>query len=215
MVDAEGERTFLVCSRAAAHTTLRTEEIDPHTIANAAWLHTSGTSLTEAPSRDAILHAMTLARGFGVPVSLDVNVHRRDAALSPPFCAAVEKAITLADMVLGSAEEVASFAPAVTIEASAQTLAGDERTVIARLGSQGALAVSSTGIVSVPAFPTRIVDTVGAGDAFDAGFIAARAAGTDIETALRWGNAAAALKIARPGARGLPSRAEVEELLHG
>lgn len=215
VVDAEGERTFFTCSQGAAHTKLRPEEIDPDAIASAAWLHTSGTSLAEAPLRDAILHAMSLARSLDVPVSLDVNVCLGDEAVPAPFRVAVENAVSLADVLLGSAEEIVSLAPASSTEASARALAGRERTVVARLGPKGALAASSAGVISVPAFPTQVVDAVGAGDAFDAGFIAARVAGLDIETALRWGNAVAALKVARPGARGLPSRAEVEGLLNG
>ena len=215
IVDAEGERTFFTCSQGAAHTKLTPEEIDSDTIAGAAWLHTSGTCLAETPSRDAILYAMALARELGVPVWLDVNVCLNREISPAPFRAALERAVSLAEVVLGSAEEVTSFAPASSTEASAQSLAGGGRTVVARLGSKGALAASLAGMVVVPAFPTQVVDTVGAGDAFDAGYIAARIAGLDIETALRWGNAVAALKIARPGARSLPRRAEVERLLHG
>ncbi|MBN1563656.1 MAG: carbohydrate kinase, partial [Anaerolineae bacterium] len=54
---------------------------------------------------------------------------------------------------------------------------------------------------------------LGAGDAFNGGFIAARLAGCPVAEALRWGNAVAALKIGQPSARGLPSRTEVEQLL--
>jgi sugar/nucleoside kinase (ribokinase family) len=215
IIEADGERTFLVCSQGAAHTRLRPDEIDPDAIASASWLHTSGTCLAESPTREAVLHAMTLAGEFHVPVSLDVNVRFKDIIGSASFCAAVQKALSSADVVLGSAEELVPFAPAASIEASARALAGKDRTVIVRLGPDGALAASSAGVLIAAAFPTPVVDTVGAGDAFDAGFIAARLTGLDVETALRWGNAVAALKIARPGARSLPSRREVEGLVNG
>lgn len=215
VVDAEGQRTFFACAQGAAHTQLRPEEIDPDAVASAAWLHTSGVCLVEMPSRDAVLHAMTLARDQGVPVSLDVNLRLEGDVFPEPFRAAVEQAVFLADVILGSVEELALLVPAPSTEESVRALAGGERTVVARLGSAGALAVSTDGRkVAVPAFPTEVVDTLGAGDAFDVGFIAARVEGLDVETALRWGNAVAALKIARPGARALPTRVEVESLLH-
>ena len=214
VVDAEGERTFFTCSQGAAHTKLTLEEMDPRVIGNALWLHTSGTCLAEAPSQDAILHAMALARDLGVPVSIDVNICLERELISASFRQALERAVLLADVVLGSADEISSLAPASTVEASARALTSENRTVVARLGPEGALAASPAGVVAAPAFPTRVVDTVGAGDAFDAGFIAARVAGFGMEMAVRWGNAVAALKVGRPGARGLPSRAEVEELLH-
>ncbi|MEL7674974.1 MAG: PfkB family carbohydrate kinase, partial [Chloroflexota bacterium] len=58
-----------------------------------------------------------------------------------------------------------------------------------------------------------VVDTLGAGDAFNGGYIAARLAGLGEVDAVRWGNAVAALSITRSGARGTPRRAEVEAFL--
>jgi len=214
VVDGEGQRTFFSCAHDAAHTKIRPEEIGPEVVAGAAWLHTSGVCLVERPVRDAVLHAMAMARDQGVPISLDVNLRLEGDVFPVPFREALERAMSLADVVLGSVEELGLLAPALSVKASARALAGGERTVVARLGPEGALAASPTGPFIVPAFPTEVVDTLGAGDAFDVGFIAARVEGLDIEGALRWGNAVAALKIARPGARGLPSRAEVEDLLH-
>ena len=59
---------------------------------------------------------------------------------------------------------------------AARSLIHDERLVIARLGPDGAIACSANGEVVVPGFVVEVVDTVGAGDAFNAGFIAARLA---------------------------------------
>ena len=63
---------------------------------------------------------------------------------------------------------------------------------------------------------TGAIDPVGAGDAFCAGFIAARLDGGDTETALRWGNACAAACIAVEGdAEAFPSRPELMGMLAG
>ncbi|MFC2095049.1 carbohydrate kinase family protein [Candidatus Bipolaricaulota bacterium] len=65
-----------------------------------------------------------------------------------------------------------------------------------------------------PAFSTQVVvDTLGASDAFNGGFIAACLAQADVRQAATWGNATAALKIARAGARGLPSLSDLKKLL--
>lgn len=213
VVDAEGERTFFACARSAAHTMLRCEEMDPALFAPAIWVHTSGLCLVEEPSREAMLCAMGMARDRGIPVSLDVNLRLEGDVFPPPFRVAVEEAMARADVVLGSASELALLAPASSPAETARVLAEGRRTVVARLGARGALAVCGAQVVSAPAFPTRVVDMLGAGDAFDAGFIAARVQGMDLAQALRWGNAVAALKIARPGARGLPTREEVERLV--
>jgi fructokinase/2-dehydro-3-deoxygluconokinase len=70
-------------------------------------------------------------------------------------------------------------------------------------------------VVHVPAFPATVVNTVGAGDAFNGGFIAARLEGRSLREALRWGNAVAALKIQGDSARALPTCADVQALLAG
>ena len=69
----------------------------------------------------------------------------------------------------------------------------------------------------VPRSPlTGAVDPIGAGDAFCAGFIAARLEGSDIETGLRWGNACAAACIAVKGdVEAFPSRPELLGMLAG
>lgn len=213
VVDGEGERTFFGCGREAAHTKIRLEEIDSETVAEAAWLHTSGICLIEGSSPNAILHAMTLAKAQGTYTSFDVNLRLDGDFFPEPYRMVVERAISLADVVLASVEEAALLAPASTIESSACALANSEGIVVVRLGAAGALAVSKAGMIPAPAFPTQVVDTLGAGDAFDAGFITACIKGLDVEAALQWGNAVAALKIARPGSHSLPRLGEVEQFM--
>ena len=69
----------------------------------------------------------------------------------------------------------------------------------------------------MPAFQVeRIVDSVGAGDAFNAGFIAARLLGLDEEEAARWGHGAAVHVLGVRGDwEGLPTRAELQAFLAG
>ena len=58
-----------------------------------------------------------------------------------------------------------------------------------------------------------VIDTLGAGDAFNGGFISARLAGRNLSDSVRWGNATAALKLGKTGARGLPTRQTLLEFL--
>ncbi len=79
--------------------------------------------------------------------------------------------------------------------------------VVIRLGARGSLAVGATGEARAPARRVRALDTTGAGDAFNAAFIAARLRGLDIERALRDGNAVAARAVQGAGGiAGLPRR---------
>ncbi|CAN5769599.1 ribokinase [soil metagenome] len=85
--------------------------------------------------------------------------------------------------------------------------------VIVTLGEAGVVwAGASRG--EREAFPVDVRDTTGAGDAFCGAFVAARATGADVETAIAFAAAAGALAVGREGAiPSLPSRAEIEALL--
>jgi sugar/nucleoside kinase (ribokinase family) len=223
LVNPSGERWIVVWPpERGADLRLRPEDVDLAWMAGTAWLHTTGMCLRASPVREAVLHGMALAREAGASVSLDLNLRVELWGLDHETRQIVERAIQLSDVVLGSGpEEIALLAGLEDVEAAARAMCDGERVAVARLGADGALAAVPTSassaepaeIVHAPAFPTSVVDTLGAGDAFDAGFVAACLAGGDMREALRWGNAVAALKIGRPGARGTPSRVELDAVV--
>lgn len=180
----------------------------------ATWLHVSGICLRVAPARDAVLAAMEEARLKGVPVSFDLNLRLENWGWDDDFAATVEAAVDNSDVVLGAAsDEVGALAGTTDPIAAAASLAGHDRVVVARLGADGAVASSPGGSVMVPGFVVPVVDTVGAGDAFNAGFIAARLRGLDISGAVVWGNAVAGLTVSGRGARSTPELTVVEALI--
>lgn len=88
-------------------------------------------------------------------------------------------------------------------------------TVVVTLGEKGALLHGRGRSVVVPAVSAGpVVETTGAGDAFNGGFATALARGEDANVAVRYGCATAGLSVTRAGAApSMPSRAEVERLL--
>jgi len=95
-------------------------------------------------------------------------------------------------------------------ETEAPTVAGARGTLVLTLGERGA----RIGDENVPAFPARVVDTTGAGDAFSAAFAVALAEGVSDLDAVRWGCAAGAHMVEHDGVvPGLPTRAQLEERL--
>jgi len=83
------------------------------------------------------------------------------------------------------------------------------------LGEAGALLHTRTRSILIPAFRAGpVVETTGAGDAFNGGFAAALARGLDPEAAARFGSATAGISVTRPGtAPSMPRLAEIETLL--
>jgi fructoselysine 6-kinase len=84
--------------------------------------------------------------------------------------------------------------------------AGIERVVLTQ-GARGAKAFDRNGVTSIGIQETRVVDTLGAGDGFITGFIAARSAGADLAECLRIASVTGALACTRRGAFGYPVEA--------
>jgi ribokinase len=80
------------------------------------------------------------------------------------------------------------------------------RNVVVTLGRQGALILTDDLDQMVPAVPVDVVDTTGAGDAFNSGFAVALAEGRDIVAAVRFGVVCGALACTRLGV--IPSLAQ-------
>jgi 2-dehydro-3-deoxygluconokinase len=184
----------------------------------ARWLHVTGiTPALSDGAGEAIDRALGHARRDGATVSLDINLRRR--LWSDERAAEVLRPLaSRVDVVFGGADEAAVVAgddggP----EASAAHLLDlGPSCVVIKLGAEGALAQEAghRAIRQPPVSVPVVVDPVGAGDAFCAGFIAARLEGLDIGRALELAGACGAAAIAALGdLAGLPERAEVDRLL--
>jgi sugar/nucleoside kinase (ribokinase family) len=215
VIEPNGERLVLVWPQeGGAHFHLRKDAINRSLLGSATWLHTTGMCLRASPARGAILHAMELARKEGLCVSLDLNLRLESWGLDDTTRRSFERAIELCDVLFGSAEEeILPIAGEESVEAAIIKLSEGKRTVVARGGKLGAWVAANGERFHVPAFHAAVVDTLGAGDAFDGGFIAASLEEVGVREATRWGHAAAAYKIRHVGARGLPSRDDVEHIL--
>jgi len=84
--------------------------------------------------------------------------------------------------------------------------------VVVKAGTPGAYLASAQGLVHVPGFAVATIDTVAAGDSFNAGLAFALDRG-DVPEAVRFANAVAALSTTKPGAQGAMPRLEVVERL--
>ncbi len=189
---------------------------------SARWLHLTGiTPALSASARAATIRARDLARTAGLTISLDINLRRRlwsDEEAAP----VLRELAAGVDVVLGSDDELALLAglepDAVPEDLVATVTRLGPSTAVAKLGADGALALEAgaTPIHEAAITVRTVVDPVGAGDAFCAGFIAGRLDGTDLATALQMGNGCGALAVAASGDQaGLPDREELARLLGG
>lgn len=100
-------------------------------------------------------------------------------------------------------------------EAAAILLKRGARNVVITLGGQGAYFANAIQRSWIPAFTvSNVIDTTGAGDAFNGAFSVAIAEGVEPINAVRFGCACGALSITKKGtAPSMPTRAEIEQLL--
>jgi ribokinase len=86
--------------------------------------------------------------------------------------------------------------------------------VIITMGAKGALVLTDSMAYVIDPIKVKVVDTTGAGDAFNGGLAAALAEGRDIMHAVEFANATAALSVTKVGtAPAMPYRNEIEHLL--
>ncbi len=117
-----------------------------------------------------------------------------------------EAALPHCDVVLPSYDDMGVMYPGLNPEQVAGRIRSQgARRVVLKLGAEGCLVANDQGLVRVPSMATEIVDTTGAGDCFDAGFIAGLVNGLEDVAAARLGAAAAAACIRHVGgAVGIP-----------
>ena len=198
----------------AADLMLESSHGDISVFDNPIWLHSTGLSIVKGPTRETVLRAMNYARNQGVPVSFDLNMHGSlghiDGMLKKQYEHNLRKAIELSDCVFGSAsDEIALLYPHENMSQAVRGLAGMTRTAISRRGELAAICASGSELIESKPFQVDTVDTIGAGDAFNAGFIAAQLEDLSIEKSLQWGHATAGLSIKTVGSAGKFDRTDV------
>jgi 2-dehydro-3-deoxygluconokinase len=179
----------------SAGASLEAADLDRELVAGARLLHVSGISFgLDGPTRDTARTAVEVARAAGVAVSLDVN-HRSRLWSAEVFGAAMRDLLPLVDVVFGSAHELTPIVGTAGPEELLRRVAAcGPAEVVLKQGADGATALVDGRLLGAPAVPVQVVDTVGAGDAFVAGWLSERIAGAPPEqrlaTALACGAAA-------------------------
>jgi len=198
----------------SAAATLSPNAFDPSMLQGAAFLHLTG--ITGALSQECaefLPWAATTARDAGVRVSYDVNYRSR---LWEPSAAqaATEALLPLIDVLFVGHDEANALWGWETDTALEQLSKIGPSEVILKLGADGCAAMINGEQLTSPGFPARQLDPIGAGDAFDAGYLAATLWGWAPERRLRAANAMGAFCVQNLGDyEGLPDRRELDSFL--
>ncbi len=115
------------------------------------------------------------------------------------------------DLFLPNEKEALALSHAATVEAAAKVLGQKCGQVAIKLGERGALACDGRQVVRAGALPVQVVDTVGAGDSFDAGFVYGFMKGWDLEKSLSLAAACGSLSVRAAG--GTSAQPDLEEAM--
>ena len=204
--DATGNNAIIVSPGAAARIT--TADLD----AKADLIRSAAVFVTQLEQPiPAARRGLEIARAAGVTTILN----------PAPAAPLDDVMLALCDYITPNESEAETLTglPVTTVvqaEAAADALmARGVGAVVITLGGNGALYRDRTRSVHVPVISAGpVVETTGAGDAFNGGFAVALSEGRDVVEAVRFGCATAGISVTRPGtAPSMPARAEIDALL--
>jgi 5-dehydro-2-deoxygluconokinase len=190
------------------------DELDLEAVREAGIFWTTGTGLSAEPSRSATLGALE-ARGRTGTTVHDLD-HRPMFWSSPEEAGEQQRrALGHATVAVGNVEECAvAVGPGTPEEMATRLHESGIELVIVKLGGRGVFASWDSGAERFPPVRVRVVNGLGAGDAFGAGVCHGLLEGWDVPRTVRFANAAGAHVAARLAcADEMPTEAEVEALL--
>ncbi|HNB88135.1 MAG TPA: sugar kinase, partial [Anaerolineales bacterium] len=133
------------------------------------------------------------AHALGLSTSLDTNYDPSEKWMG------FDDLLAITNVFLPNEAEAKSLTGAENVEEAANRLGSKVEALALKLGKDGALGISKSQRVRVESIPAKVVDTVGAGDSFDAGFIYGYLNGWELKKSLQLACVCGALSTQRAG----------------
>jgi sugar/nucleoside kinase (ribokinase family) len=187
---------------------LRADDVPDAALAAARHVHVSSYFLQEG-LRPGVRSLFARAHARGATTSLDPGFDP-----SERWGADLRDTLTEVDVFFPNEVELRGLAGVEAVPDALKKLAGGRARTVVKLGAQGAATLGDDGrLLQVPAHPVEPVDTTGAGDSFNAGFLHAWLGGRPLEECLRWGAACGSLSTRGLGGTARQPTAEEAERL--
>jgi 2-dehydro-3-deoxygluconokinase len=209
---ADGSSRSFYYREKSPTSTMKSEELNEEYFKKAKVLHITGVfpSITKN-NQEIILESVRLAKKHNLTVSFDPNI-RLKMWTKEEAKAYIEKLLPDVDILLIGDEEIEILLGDTTIEDAIKTFHGyGIEKVIVKKGAKGALGSDGKNVYEVDAIkPKALVDTVGAGDGFAAGFLTSLVKGKTLEECVKFANAVGSLVVGVEGDNeGLPCYEDV------
>lgn len=183
---------------------LQAAEISDKLLRQARHLHVASYFLQTKlqPDLPSLFHR---AHSWGLTTSLDTNYDPSEKWMG------FDELLSVTNVFLPNEKEALSLVRESDVHWAVSRLGSKVETLVIKLGSEGALGVRDGVKVRVASIPIKVVDTVGAGDSFDAGFVYGYLNQWDLEKSLRLACVCGALSTKRSG--GTDSQPTLDEAL--
>lgn len=169
------------------------QDLDLYYLADSRHFHLSSLYLQKS-LRPKVAELFRFLKSKGLTISLDTNDDPDDR-----WDGDLRELLRQVDVFLPNEREACKAAGTEDLEDAITKLSKLAPLVVVKLGRKGALAQRGSDRFTAPSREVVPVDTVGAGDSFDAGFLHEYVRGSDLNQCLKSGNAAGALSTTRPG----------------
>jgi len=207
-VSMSSPEAYAMASFAGIRETFRFEDINLEYVWRARHLHMSSYYL-QPGLRPGCPELFRQAKSRGLTTSLDP-----DKDPTGRWDRSIFEVLRFVDVFLPNEYEAIHIAGCADLDSSVNTLREVTKSVVVKLGSAGALAADSQGVFRTKGFKVIPVDTTGAGDSFDAGFLHQYLRGSSLRECLFWGNACGAISTTKMGGTtAFPTAEEVERFL--
>jgi sugar/nucleoside kinase (ribokinase family) len=207
ILDRASDRAILTHSGLIS--ALRASDISDTLLRRARHLHVASYFLQTNLQRD-LPDLFRRARLFGLTTSLDTNYDPSEKWTG------FDELLSVTTVFLPNEKEATSLSGESDVDAAAERLRSKVELLGIKLGAKGALGVMENEHAKVSSMPVDVVDTVGAGDSFDAGFLYGYLNHWSLEKSLRLGCICGALSTQRSGGtEGQPTLAESLKYIPG
>ena len=182
---------------------LRVEDITDNLLRQTRHIHIASYFLQTA-IQSGLPNLFRRARALGLTTSLDTNYDPSEKWVG------FDELLSVTNVFLPNEKEAVSLSGEANVDLAASKLGSNVETLSVKLGVAGALGARKGQVIRVPSIPVNVIDTVGAGDSFDAGFLYGYLYDWELERALKLACACGALSTQKVGGTdGQPTLDEV------
>jgi sugar/nucleoside kinase (ribokinase family) len=187
---------------------LRAEQVNPNLLAQSRHIHVTSFFL-QHNLRPGLAALLAQARAGGSTVSLDTNWDP-----SEKWDDGLHEVLAQVDLFLPNEQEARAITRTTTLDDALASLALTIPTVAIKNGAQGAICRRGDQVVRDPGFPMQVVDTTGAGDSFNGGFLYGWLHGWELADSLALACACGALSTqAAGGTNAQPTLTQAQTLV--